>query len=69
MVIEAGSVGTFAALDMLVFFVFFELVLIPMWFVVADWGDPHDVPGRRRAATRFLVVTVTGSALFCWRSC
>jgi NADH-quinone oxidoreductase subunit M len=31
--------------------------------VVADWGDPHDVPGRRRAATRFLVVTVTGSAL------
>jgi NADH-quinone oxidoreductase subunit M len=62
-VIEAGSIGTFAALDTLVFFVFFELVLIPMWFVVADWGDPHDVPGRRRAATRFLVVTVTGSAL------
>jgi NADH-quinone oxidoreductase subunit M len=63
LVIEAGSIGTFAALDTLVFFVFFELVLIPMWFVVADWGDPHDVPGRRQAATRFLVVTVTGSAL------
>ncbi len=63
LVIEAGAIGTFAALDMLVFFVFFELVLIPMWFVIADWGDPHDLPGRRQAATRFLVVTVTGSAL------
>ena len=63
LVIEAGAIGAFVALDTLVFFVFFELVLIPMWFVVADWGDPHDIPGRRRAATRFLVVTVTGSAL------
>ncbi len=63
LVIEAGSIGTFAALDLIVFFVFFELVLIPMWFVIADWGDEHDVVGRRRAATRFLVVTVVGSAL------
>jgi NADH-quinone oxidoreductase subunit M len=63
LVITAGSIGTFAALDTFVFFVFFELVLIPMWFVIADWGDPHDPVGRRRAATRFLVVTVTGSAL------
>ena len=34
-----------------------------MWFVIADWGDEHDPVGRRRAATRFLVVTVIGSAL------
>ena len=33
LVIEAASIGTFAALDLIVFFVFFELVLIPMWFV------------------------------------
>jgi NADH-quinone oxidoreductase subunit M len=63
LLIEAGSIGTFVALDLIVFFVFFELVLIPMWFVIADWGDAHDPVGRRRAATRFLVVTVIGSAL------
>ncbi len=63
LVIEAASIGTFAALDLIVFFVFFELVLIPMWFVIADWGDENDPVGRRRAATRFLVVTVIGSAL------
>lgn len=63
LLIEAASLGTFLALDLVLFFVFFELVLIPMWFVIADWGDEHDPVGRRRAATRFLVVTVTGSAL------
>jgi NADH-quinone oxidoreductase subunit M len=63
LLIEAGSLGTFLALDLIVFFIFFELVLIPMWFVVADWGDAEDPLGRRGAATRFLVVTVTGSAL------
>ena len=34
-----------------------------MWFVINLWGDPHDEPGRLRAATRFLVFTVLGSAL------
>ncbi len=63
LLIEAGSIGTFVALDLIVFFIFFELVLIPMWFVIANWGDEHDPVGRRRAATRFLVVTVIGSAL------
>jgi NADH-quinone oxidoreductase subunit M len=63
LVIEGASIGTFAALDLIVFFVFFELVLIPMWFVIAGWGDEHDPVGRRQAATRFLVVTVIGSAL------
>ncbi len=63
LLVEAASLGTFVSLDLVVFFVFFELVLIPMWFVIADWGDEHDPLGRRRAATTFLVVTVTGSAL------
>jgi NADH-quinone oxidoreductase subunit M len=61
--IEAASIGVFASADLIVFFVFFELVLIPMWFVIADWGDPHDPDGRWAAATRFLVVTVVGSAV------
>ncbi|MEJ7743718.1 MAG: hypothetical protein WKF73_14990 [Nocardioidaceae bacterium] len=60
LVIEAGSIGTFAALDLIVFFVFFEVVLIPMWFVIAQWGNRHDEVGRRQAASRFLVVTVIG---------
>ncbi len=63
LVIETGVLGSFLALDMVLFFVFFEVALIPMWFVINDWGDPHDAPGRRRAATRFLVFTVLGSAL------
>jgi len=63
LLVEAASLGTFVALDLIVFFVFFELVLVPMWFVIADWGDADDPVGRRQAATRFLVVTVTGSAL------
>jgi NADH-quinone oxidoreductase subunit M len=43
--------------------VFFEVALIPMWFVINTWGDAHDPAGRRRAATRFLLFTVVGSAL------
>jgi len=63
LVVEAASIGVFVALDLLLFFVFFELALVPMWFVIAWWGDPHDEAGRRQAATRFLLFTVTGSAL------
>jgi NADH-quinone oxidoreductase subunit M len=63
LLIEAGVLGSFLALDMVLFFVFFEVALIPMWFVITGWGDRHDAPGRRRAASRFLVFTVLGSAL------
>jgi NADH-quinone oxidoreductase subunit M len=63
LLLETGVLGTFLALDLVLFFVFFELVLVPMWFVIADWGDPHDLPGRRRAATVFLLMTVVGSAV------
>jgi len=63
LVIEAGVLGSFLALDMVLFFGFFEVALIPMWFVINRWGDAADAASRRRAATRFLVFTVTGSAL------
>ena len=63
LLIEAGVMGSFLALDMVLFFAFFEVALIPMWFVIHHWGDPHDPAGRRGAATRFLVFTVLGSAV------
>jgi NADH-quinone oxidoreductase subunit M len=63
LLIEAGVLGAFLARDMVLFFVFFEVALVPMWFVIQRWGDPADEAGRRRAATRFLVFTVLGSAL------
>jgi NADH-quinone oxidoreductase subunit M len=63
LLIEAGVLGSFLALDLVLFFAFFEVALIPMWFVIHQWGDPHDESGRRRAANRFLVFTVLGSAL------
>jgi len=63
LLLETGVIGTFVALDLVLFFVFFEIVLVPMWFVIAIWGDPKDPAGRRRAATTFLLLTVIGSAL------
>ncbi|GAB3416455.1 complex I subunit 4 family protein [Flindersiella endophytica] len=63
LLLEVGMIGTFLALDLVVFFLFFEVVLIPMWFVIALWGDPHDEVGRRRAATTFILYTLLGSAV------
>src|SRR5947209_7588268 len=58
LLLEVGMLGTFVALDLLLFFVAFELVLAPMWFIIAGWGDE----GRRAAANKFILVTLTGSA-------
>lgn len=63
LLIESGVLGAFLAVDMVLFFLFFEVALIPMWFVINSWGDAHDPDGRRSAATRFLLFTVLGSAL------
>ncbi|MGH3496523.1 MAG: complex I subunit 4 family protein [Nocardioidaceae bacterium] len=63
LLIEAAALGVFLSLDLVLFFLFFELALVPMWFVISGWGDPHDPVGRTRAATRFLMFTVGGSAL------
>ncbi|TWD79615.1 NADH-quinone oxidoreductase subunit M [Kribbella amoyensis] len=63
LVIETGVIGTFSAVDLVLFFLFFEVVLIPMWLVIDIWGDEHDRAGRRRAATTFVLMTVLGSAV------
>jgi NADH-quinone oxidoreductase subunit M len=59
LLIEVGMLGTFVALDLLVFFVFFEVVLVPMWFLIAVWGGA----GRRRSADKFILYTLLGSAV------
>ena len=63
LLLEVGMLGTFVALDLLLFFVFFEVVLIPMWFVIAQWGDDSVPGGRRRAANVFILYTVLGSVV------
>jgi NADH-quinone oxidoreductase subunit M len=58
-VLEVGVLGTFLALDLLLFFVFFEVTLAPMFALIAVWGGP----GRRHAARKFLLYTLFGSVL------
>ena len=59
LVIEVGIVGVFLALDLVLFFVFFEVVLLPMYAVIAVWGGPD----RRHAARKFVLYTLLGSVL------
>ena len=63
LLLEVGLLGTFVALDLLLFFVFFEVVLVPMWFVIAQWGDDSVPGGRRRAANLFILYTLLGSVV------
>jgi NADH-quinone oxidoreductase subunit M len=58
LLLESAMLGVFLALDALVFFIFFEFVLVPMYFLIAGWG--HD--NRRYAAMKFFLFTMTGSA-------
>ena len=59
LVLETGMVGTFVAQDLLLFFVFFELVLLPMYFMIGVWGGEQ----RRYASLKFFLYTAFGSAL------
>jgi NADH-quinone oxidoreductase subunit M len=54
-----GLVGVFIALDLFVFYVFFEVVLIPMYFIIGIWGGAN----RLYAAIKFFVYTMAGSLL------
>jgi NADH-quinone oxidoreductase subunit M len=59
LVIEVGIVGVFESLDLVLFFVFFEVVLLPMYAVIAVWGGAR----RRHAARKFVLYTLFGSVL------
>lgn len=59
LLLEVGMNGTFVAQDLILFFVFFELVLLPMYFMIGVWGGPE----RQYAAIKFFLFTLFGSAL------
>jgi len=58
LLLEAGMMGSFLSLDLFLFFVFFEIVLVPMYFLIGGWG----YEGRVYAATKFFLYTMVGSA-------
>jgi NADH-quinone oxidoreductase subunit M len=59
LVLQGGCLGVFLALDLFLFFVMFEIVLVPMYMLIGGWGH-----GRRvYAATKFFLYTMFGSAL------
>ena len=58
LLLEAGVLGTFLALDLFLFFVFFEIVLVPMYFLIGGWGHGD----RVYAAVKFFLFTMVGSA-------
>ena len=57
LLLETACIGTFVALDMILFYVFFEVTLVGMYFVIAGWG----YEGRQRAALTFFLYTLLGS--------
>lgn len=59
LLLEAGILGVFLSLDLLVFFVFWEVMLIPMYFIIGRWGHER----RVYAALKFFLYTMAGSAL------
>ena len=57
LLLQVGMLGVFCARDLLLFYVFFEFTLIPLFFLIAIWGGPE----RRRAAVKFFLYTLAGS--------
>lgn len=57
--LEIGMLGVFCALDFFLFYVFWEVMLIPMYFIIGIWGGPR----RIYAAVKFFIYTMSGSVL------
>src|SRR5579862_7301249 len=58
LLLEAGCLGSFVSLDLILFFLFFELTLVPVYFLIAGWGYAN----RAYAAMKFFIYTFLGSA-------
>ena len=59
LLLECGCLGVFAARDIMLFYVFFEFTLIPLFFLIGIWGSED----RRHAAVKFFLYTLAGSVL------
>jgi len=59
LILEAGMFGVFMALDFFLFYVFWEVMLLPMYFLIGIWGGPR----REYAAIKFFLYTLAGSVL------
>jgi NADH-quinone oxidoreductase subunit M len=59
LLLETGMIGTFVAQDLILFFIYFEVVLLPMFFMIGVWGGPN----REYASIKFFLFTLFGSAL------
>ncbi|MGH8792810.1 MAG: complex I subunit 4 family protein, partial [Stackebrandtia sp.] len=59
LVVDVGILGVFSAVNLVAFFVFFEVVLLPMYAIIAGWGGTQ----RRHAANKFALYTLLGSLL------
>jgi NADH-quinone oxidoreductase subunit M len=59
LLLDTGMMGVFVALDFFLFFVFWEVMLLPMYFLIGIWGGPR----REYAAIKFFLYTLVGSAL------
>jgi len=59
LVLEAGMMGVFCSLDFFLFYVFWEVMLLPMYFLIGIWGGPR----REYAAIKFFLYTLAGSVL------
>ena len=57
--LETGLIGVFCAFDLMLFYVFFEFTLIPLFFLIGIWGGPQ----RRYAAVKFFLYTLAGSLI------
>jgi NADH-quinone oxidoreductase subunit M len=59
LLLQTGMMGVFVALDLFLFYVFFEIGLVPMYFLIGIWGGPR----REYAAIKFFLYTLSGSVL------
>jgi NADH-quinone oxidoreductase subunit M len=59
LLLQTGMIGVFVALDFFLFYVFWEVVLIPMYFIIGVWGGPR----KLYAAIKFVLYTLAGSVL------
>ena len=57
--LETAMIGVFLAFDIILFYVFFELTLVPLFFLIGIWGGPE----RRHAARKFFIYTLTGGLI------